>query len=141
MSLVEARGRSRRGNATVPCRSRPLLLFGLSWRKFFLVQLALCLNGWFCCIYFIFSGNVLRMIFPFSSVCSTLNYKSINVFAKKKKKKAEARTGHNDRKLEQAMRHEQSKALQFLLHELSTNFSFVVVFRLLAYYLYVGMRF
>ncbi|BAF09177.1 Os02g0584900 [Oryza sativa Japonica Group] len=40
-SSVEARGRGRRGITAVPCRSRSLLLFGLSWRMFFLVQLAL----------------------------------------------------------------------------------------------------
>uniref|UniRef100_A0A0E0GVS0 Uncharacterized protein n=1 Tax=Oryza nivara TaxID=4536 RepID=A0A0E0GVS0_ORYNI len=40
-SSVEARGRGRHGIAAVPCRSRSLLLFGLSWRMFFLVQLAL----------------------------------------------------------------------------------------------------
>lgn len=36
-SSVEAHGRGRRGNAAVPCQSRSLLLFGLSWKMFFLV--------------------------------------------------------------------------------------------------------
>lgn len=40
-SSIEAHGRGRHGIAAVPCRSRSLLLFGLSWRMFFLVQLAL----------------------------------------------------------------------------------------------------